>query len=117
MSVTKTFGNIIWTNHALERLDQRGLSQDLAYQTFKYPDKYEKGKQSGTWEYRKRFGKSLVTVIATQNEKKEWIVLSNWIDPPLPGSIDIKKQEYWKKYKQAGFWGKFWLILKKQIGL
>jgi hypothetical protein len=81
------------------------------------PDNAVKGKQQGTWEYTKRFGPSLVTVIATQSEKKEWLVLSNWIDPPLPGSIDIKKQEYWKQYKKAGFLGKFWLTLKKQLGL
>jgi len=25
-----------------------------------------------------------------QNDKKEWIILSAWIDPPIQGSIDVK---------------------------
>ncbi|MDQ3239165.1 MAG: DUF4258 domain-containing protein [bacterium] len=111
------YGNAIWTNHALERIGQRGLTQELVSNAFQYPDNSIPGKQSGTTEYQKRKGKSLITVIAKQNEKREWLILSCWIDPPLAGSIDIKKKEYWQSYKKAGFWGKFWLILKKQFGI
>jgi hypothetical protein len=117
MSYNQYYGNAIWTKHALERIGQRGLTQDLVWKAFQYPDKTIDGKNPGTNEYQKRFGKSLVTVIATLNEKKQWLILSCWIDPPLPGSIDIKKNEYWKAYKKAGFWGKFWITLKKQFGL
>lgn len=117
MKYSTSYGNAIWTNHALERLGQRGLSQDMAWKAFQYPDRSLPGKNSGTTEYQKRFGPSLVTVIAAQNERKQWLILSCWIDPPLPGSIDIKKNEDWKKYRKAGFWGKFWLTLKKQLGM
>lgn len=117
MTNNKFFGNVIWTNHALQRLNQRGLTQPIAFQAFSNADKSLAGKNKGTTEYQKRFGNSLVTIIATQNEKNEWLILSCWIDPPLPGSIDIKKNEFWKLYKKAGFWGKFWLIFKRQIGL
>lgn len=111
------YGNVIWTNHALERLDQRGLTQQLAYRAFAHPDTKSPGKNRGTTEFQKRVGKSLITIIATQNENREWLILSCWIDPPLPGSIDIKKRDFYRAYKKAGFWGKFWLILKKQMGL
>jgi hypothetical protein len=117
MRNNRYYNNAIWTNHALERIGQRGLTQPLVWKAFQYPDKTIPGKNPGTTEYQMKTGKSLVTVIATQNEKKQWIILSCWIDPPLPGSIDIKRNEYWKKYKKAGFWGKFWLVLRKQIGL
>lgn len=121
MSGQRVYGGAIWTNHALERLGQRGLSQDLASQTFNRPDKSIPGKQSGTMEYQKRFGPSLVTVIAGKTEKNEWLILSCWIDPPLPGSIDIGKKEAWlsyrKQYEKAGFWGKLWLVFLKQLGL
>lgn len=110
------YGGIIWTNHALERLGQRGLSQDLAWQTYRYPDSSFKGKQSGTTEYRKRFEKSLITLIAKQNEKKEWIVLSCWIDPPLAGSIDAKKKDDYKKYQKSSGLIKILLTIKKQLG-
>jgi len=115
MAVSKDYRKIIWTNHALERLDQRGLSQDLAFQAFSSPEKQFQGKNPGTTEFQKRFGQSLVTVIAKQNEKREWVILSNWIDPPLPGTVDYYKKEEYKKYKKAGFWGKLFLTLKKQL--
>jgi hypothetical protein len=117
MSGARIYGDVIWTNHALERLGQRGLTQHLAWQAFRYADKSLPGKNAGTTEYQKRVGKSLITVIATQNEKREWLILSCWIDPPLPGSIDIKNNKYWQAYKKAGFWGKFWITIKKQLGI
>lgn len=117
MAHQQHYGGAIWTNHALERLDQRGLTQQLAWQTFHDPDVAEKGKNPGTTEFRKRFGKSTVTVIGKRNEKNEWIILSNWIDPPLPGTVDFKKREDWLKYKKASFWGKVLFTLKKQLGL
>lgn len=111
----KFYGGVIWTNHALERLGARGLTQNLARQTFQNPDYSGKGKQKGTFEYRKKFGNSTVTVIAKQNEKYEWIILSCWIDPPLPGYLDDRKKQAYHKYKKAGFWGQLWMDLKKDL--
>lgn len=116
MTNNNHFGGVIWTNHALERLGQRGLSQELALQTFKNADIYYEGKNPGTTEFKKRFGTSTVTLIAKKNEKGQWVVLSNWIDPPLFGTEDYKKREEWKKYKKANFWGKLFYIFKKQLG-
>jgi hypothetical protein len=117
MTHEQHYGGAIWTNHALERLGQRGLSQQLAWQAFNNPDHHEKGKNPGTTEFRKRVGNSTVTVIAKRNERNEWIILSNWIDPPLPGTHDFKKREEYLKYKKASLWGKVWYTLKKQLGL
>lgn len=111
------YGGIIWTNHALDRLKRRGLTQDIAAEAFKYPDRTFQGKRAGTHEYQKRIGQSLVTLITTQNEKNEWIVLSAWIDPPLPGSADAKEKESYKRLQKASFLGKFWYTLLRQIGL
>ncbi|HVZ58303.1 MAG TPA: hypothetical protein VG935_00915, partial [Patescibacteria group bacterium] len=112
---TNHYKGAIWTNHALERLGQRGLSQDLAWQAFSHPDRELPGKNSGTMEYQRRFGPSLVTIIAKQNERREWIILSNWIDPPLPGTMDYYKKEEYKRYQKSGFWGKIFLSFKKQL--
>lgn len=112
----RNYGNAIWTNHALERLSQRRLPQEMALQAFQNPDHSQVGKQKGTIEYQKSFGKTKVTIIAKQNEYKQWIVLSCWIDPSLPGSIDAKKRANYRAYKKASFWGKFFIIFKKQLG-
>lgn len=111
------YGGVIWTNHALERQGQRGLSQDLAWQTFKYADKTLVGKNPGTTEYQKSFGNSLVTVIAKQNTQGEWLVLSNWIDPPLLGTEDYKKQQEYKKYRKSTGFMRILLIIKRQLGM
>lgn len=116
MAHQQHYGGAIWTNHALERLDQRGLTQDMAWQAFQHPDASERGKNPGTTESRKRFGNSTVTIISKQNEKRKWIILSCWIDPPLPGTLDFKKREDWQKYKKVSVWGKVWYTLKKQLG-
>ncbi len=106
----------IWTNHALERLGHRGLSQDIAYQTFKHPDFFKKGKAAGTLECHRKFNNSSVVVICKQNEKKEWIILSCWANPPIYGSSEYKNKQLDKELKSAGFWKGLWLELKRQLG-
>jgi hypothetical protein len=114
---SRDYGGIIWTNHALARLGERGLSQEKAWETYKSPDRHFPGKQSGTMEFQKRFGSSIVTLIAKQNERHEWLVLSCWIDPPLPGTEDFRKKQNYEKYRKSGFWGKVWYTIKQQLGL
>lgn len=114
---SRSYGNVIWTNHALERLADRKLPQDMAWQAFRKPHDSTLGHKRGTIEYKRSFGKYKVTVIAKQNEEKEWIILSCWIDPPFTGSIDIKKRKDYLAYKKASFWGKFLYHIKKQVGL
>lgn len=114
MTGQRVYKGAIWTNHALQRLGQRGLTQELAASAFTNPDNVIPAKNGGT-EYQKRVKNSLVTVIAKKNEKGEWLILSNWIDPPLPGSIDIKKREDYNKYRKASLWGKIWLEIRNQL--
>lgn len=104
----------IWTNHALERLGQRGLTQSLAGETFQNPDQKFPAKNGGT-EFQKKFGISTVTVIAKKNDSGEWLILSNWIDPPMPGTQDAVKKERYHSYQKASFWGKVWIQLKSQF--
>lgn len=111
------FGGIIWTNHALDRLKERGMSRDIAIQAFKNPDNKKDGKQSGTYEFQKKIGNSYVTIIARRNVKQEWIMLSCWIDPPIYGTRDWKEKQYYKAYQKAGLFGKLWIIFKRQIGI
>lgn len=122
MGLQQHYGGAIWTNHALERLEQRKLSQEMAWSAFQYPDNSVEGKQPGSIEYRKRYGRHLITVIAKQNEKSEWIILSCWVDPPMFGTEDYqKRQDYlqerrseWKSYKPVkGFWPNVLSILKE----
>ncbi|HUQ85894.1 MAG TPA: hypothetical protein VM077_06260 [Candidatus Limnocylindrales bacterium] len=111
------YGGAIWTNHALSRLDERGLSQAIASLAFNNPERTSSGRESGTKQYQRRFGKSLVTVVAKQNERSEWLIISCWVDPPISGSVDYKKRQAYHKFQKASFWGKIWITLKNQLGL
>ncbi len=108
------YGGVIWTKHALERLGKRGLTQELAWQAFNHPDEEKKGKTAGSYEFRKRIDKSTVTVIAKQNEKREWLILSAWVKPPLTAWAMKQDNEY-RDFRKAGFWGKLWYTVKKQV--
>ena len=116
MSGKQYYGGAIWTNHALDRLGERGLTQEIAWQAFRSPDRSFPAKEGGI-EYQKRFGASQVCVIAKQNDKNEWVIISCWVNPPLPGTKDHKKQQDYFAYQKASFWGKFFLTIKKQLGL
>ena len=111
------YGGIIWTNHALERLRQRGLPQDLAWQAYRYPDEVRKDAEKSSTTYLKSHGNHLITVIIKENERREHIVVSTWIDPPMKGTEDYRKKQRYHAYRKASFWGKVWLAVKQQIGL
>ena len=77
----RKYGGVIWTNHAIERLKQRNISQGDAWATFKRPSESRFAKSKGAWVYYKTYGNQKVEVVAKQNEKKEWIILSVWSKP------------------------------------
>lgn len=120
--------DIVFTDHAIKRMRERGISGEWAFQTVKFPDNMKPGKEKHTTEFLKRFDSRTLTAIAKKNDIGEWVVLSAWIDPPFPGTDDHKEREsYFKKLKRnsqldrkmenAGFWRKLWLTFKKQTGL
>lgn len=77
--MNKNYGGIIWTNHALDRLRERGIKQGDAFAAFHHPDQSRPGaKGKGSMVYYKSFRKERIEVVAKKNEKGEWIILSVW---------------------------------------
>ena len=120
--------DVVFTNHAIERMNQRGISGDWAWQSVKRPDMTSPGKERHTTEFTKNFNQHRVTTIAKKNDIGEWVVLSVWMDPPLHGTSDYYKREKYnkkmdrnrnleRKMEKASFWGKLWLTVRKQIGI
>lgn len=91
----KNFGGVIWTNHALSRMHERGISQGDAWATFRRPGKSRFAKNRGAWIYYKIYGKERLEVVAKQNKRKEWIILSVW-SSPIYDSTEKKKESFWK---------------------
>jgi Domain of unknown function (DUF4258) len=80
----RNFGGVIWTNHALERMRERGIKQGDAWATWRNPQESKKGTATGSWVYYRNWNRTQIEVVAKQNEKKEWIILSVWSRPVTP---------------------------------
>ncbi len=110
--------SIIWTKHALDRLEDRKMSKHTIEHALTSPDYAQTGKQPGTFEYGKKSGKKYVTVIIKPDHDGKAIIVSCWIDPPEAGTQDWKDKNYYVQYRRArSIWGQLWVLLKQQIGI
>jgi hypothetical protein len=87
------FGGVIWTNHALSRLKERGIKQGDAWATWRNPQVSRKGNASGSWVYYRNYGETQIEVVAKKNEKNEWLILSVWSHPVYENHK--KSESFW----------------------
>lgn len=106
---------LVFTDHAIKRMAERGLDRNQALEILRNPDSKEN--ERGTIRLKKKFNGFDATLLLKQNNRKEWIVISFWRDPPLPGTKDDRNRKNWEKYKKAGFWGKILISVRQQLGL
>lgn len=94
------FGGVIWTNHALKRLSERGIKQGDAWVTLRRPQqsRYTAGKNA--WIYYRDYGNTRLEVVAKQNERKEWVILSVWSSVITPGTnlTKLVKEDIFKRF-------------------
>lgn len=74
----KNFGGVIWTNHVLQRLRERGIKQSDAWATWRRPDSSKYNPLKGVWVYQRHFGSTNFEVVAKKNHDGKWIILSVW---------------------------------------
>lgn len=87
------YGGVIWTNHAMDRMRERGIKQGDAWATFNRPGKSRKG-ASGNWVYLRNWGGEQIEVVAKQDQKREWIILSVW--SRHVESVKNSKTSFWR---------------------
>lgn len=92
----RKYGGVIWTNHAMQRLTERGVSQGDAWYTFQKPQQSRFATALGAWVYYRTYGDQRIEVVAKQNERKEWIIISVW-------SKKVYSQPSTNVYKKTGF--------------
>lgn len=86
------FKGVIWTNHALQKLRERNINQGDAWATFSHPQESKFARTKGGWVFYRNYSGYQIEVVATQNENKQWVILSVWskkifspkIKPPQP---------------------------------
>lgn len=74
----KNYGGVIWTNHALVRLSERGIKQGDAWAVWNRPEQSRYSNTKGAWIYYRTYGDERIEVVAKQDENKKWIILSVW---------------------------------------
>ena len=72
------YGGVIWTNHAIRRLRERGIKIEYALTTLNSPQESRPSTVKGAWIYYRTWGNDRIEVVAKQNERKEWMVISVW---------------------------------------
>lgn len=90
----RNYGGLIWTNHAIQRLSERGITQGDAWAAWNRPDQSRYASSKGAWIYYRTWGNTKIEVVAKQNEKKEWIVLSVW-SKQLLGNKPKTRDSFW----------------------
>lgn len=75
------FGGVIWTNHALEKMRQRGISQSDAWATWRNPQQSRRARIPGAWVYYRTYGNEKIEVVTKKNERGEWVIISVWSGP------------------------------------
>ncbi len=94
--MNRNFGGIIWTNHALNRMRERGIKQGDAWATWRNPQQSRKGIATGTWVYYRDYGREQIEVVAKQNDQREWIILSVWSRPVFIKEKSAQKLSFWQ---------------------
>ena len=71
-----TYKNIVFTKHALERMNKRSISKDRIWQVVNHPDKTFKKEK----KYLKEIGDRKYQVVATHLPKEQkYLVISTWV--------------------------------------
>jgi hypothetical protein len=83
------YKELIWTTHA--------------WATWNRPDQSRKGAAAGSWIYYRTYGSERIEVVAKQNEKKEWIVLSVWSRPVVQKASNLPKFSFWNNLLRSIF--------------
>ena len=107
--------DIIWTNHAAQRLADRKITKGQITQTLSSPDS-NISNSDGSRELVREYGNQKIHVVVKDNDRGEKIILSCWVNPPNHGSKDHKKKMYYKNVKKAKGFKKFWYTFLNQLG-
>ncbi len=90
----KEYKDIVFTDHALDRVDSRSISADKVHATIHYPDKKKsKTDAADSQKFIRTINGRTYHVVATYLKKEhKWLVISAWVrgeDDQLPLSIQL----------------------------
>lgn len=91
-------GGVVWTNHILERMKERGLSQQDVLWVFNHPDKTIAATDQSAYRFYRNHKNLRIEVVA-KKDNNQWIMVSCWTKPLLmrtPPSYQNKWSLLWR---------------------
>lgn len=86
------YKGVIWTDHALQRLKEREIKIDDALLVLNSPQRSEKAKIKDAWVFIRQWGNFQLEIVAKENEKRQWVVLSVW-----PKYLNLPPEPWWRQ--------------------
>lgn len=75
--MNRTYKNLVFTKHALERMADRIITQDAIHQTISNPD--QSFVNQGNTKFIRTINNRLIHVVATPIENQRWLIISLWV--------------------------------------
>jgi hypothetical protein len=99
--MNKTYKSLIFTDHALDRLASRTITQEMVYQTVTAAAK--KFSQSNTTKFIKTVSQRKLHVVGQYlKDEKKWLIISVWVrgeDDTLPLAWRVITFPFWLLWK------------------
>jgi len=77
--MSNTYNNLIFSKHALERMERRAISKEMVRRALADPDKTFLGHSNESVKFIKKINNRNTHVIATLLPEKKWLIVSVWI--------------------------------------
>lgn len=77
----RTYKDLIFTDHALERMQEREVKAGDVWATMNRPQVSREAHRQGNWVFTRDWGSEELEVVATKKEGGKWLVISVWSKP------------------------------------
>ncbi|PIP53202.1 hypothetical protein COX08_02300 [Candidatus Beckwithbacteria bacterium CG23_combo_of_CG06-09_8_20_14_all_34_8] len=99
------YKGLIFTNHILQRMNERGIDFRDVYWAWAKPDEFVSAQTSGAYKYFRNKNGKKIAVVAKKNDQSKWVVLTCWQKEIVDWRTNNKKTKLslWKNlWKMIG---------------
>lgn len=75
----RDYKNVLFTDHALERLKLRRITQDMIVSAIQAPDRREREADGDTKFIKRIHERDLHVVAHYEEDERKWLVISTWV--------------------------------------
>jgi len=80
LTMERLYRSFIFSNHAMDRLDLRSITQNMVVETLQHPEITKPGDKRNTTKFIKTVHGRRMHVVASYLEKeRQWLIISVWV--------------------------------------